>query len=342
MENYRNETEIFEKYNLSPFAQLSMNSRGREVREEECDIRTCYQKDRDRIIHSESFRKLKGKTQVFIVKYDSYRTRLTHTLEVSQISRTIARALKLNEDLVEAIALGHDLGHTCFGHSGEEILNQLTGRFRHNEQSLRVVEVLERNGKGLNLTFEVRDGILNHTGPGIPITLEGKLVKLVDRVTYLCHDIQDSLSVGILMKADIPKDIIKVLGDTHSHRVNTFVHDIIKETKEYLKKEEEIKIVQSGLISQKMDKLRTFMFKNVYNGELCTVEKEKATYIVEFLYKYFMNNPDQIPKVYGDYKNVEDLNRLIADFIAMCTDSYAIKLFQNRVIPFPENVNNSY
>ncbi|QUH26840.1 deoxyguanosinetriphosphate triphosphohydrolase [Serpentinicella alkaliphila] len=337
---YRKETETFEKYNLSPFAQLSEESKGRQVVEEECDIRTCYQKDRDRIIHSESFRKLKGKTQVYIIKYDSFRTRLTHTLEVSQIARTIARALKLNEDLVEAIALGHDLGHTCFGHSGEEVLNRLTGHFKHNEQSLRVIDVLEREGKGLNLTMEVRDGILNHTGEGIPFTLEGKLVKLIDRVTYLCHDIQDSISAGILRKDDIPRDILEVLGDTHSLRVNTFVHDIIKETKKQLEKEEDIIITQSHVVYEKMSKLREFMFKNVYNGELCTVEKEKATYIVEFLYKYFINYPNLLPELYLKSVNGENLNRVVTDFIAMCTDSYAIKLFQNKVIPFPENINS--
>jgi len=337
---YRKETEIFEKYYLSPYAQLSVESKGRLIPEEECDIRTCYQKDRDRIIHSESFRKLKGKTQVFIVTYDSFRTRLTHTFEVSQISRTIARALKLNEDLVEAIALGHDLGHTCFGHSGEEVLNKLTGNFKHNDQSLRVVDTLERNGLGLNLTQEVRDGILNHTGDGVPYTLEGKLVKLIDRVTYLCHDIQDSISAGILKKNDIPEDILQVLGDTHSKRVNTFVHDIIKETKVTLDSEMDINIVQSEIVTDKMNKLREFMFKNVYNGELCTIEKEKATYIVEFLYKYFIEKPNELPDMYIEFLKTESLTRVVSDFVAMSTDSYAIKLFQNKVIPFPENINS--
>ena len=201
-------TESYEEKYFSPYAQLSINTKGRAIEEEECIVRSPYQRDRDRIIHCEFFRKLMGKTQVFIVKNDTFRTRLTHTLEVSQISRTIARALRLNEDLVEAIALGHDLGHTCFGHSGEEVLEKITGCFKHNEQSLRVVEVLERDLRGLNLTFEVRDGILNHTGDGIPVTMEGKIVKIVDRITYLCHDIEDSINGNILKQGDIPKDII--------------------------------------------------------------------------------------------------------------------------------------
>lgn len=335
-ENSRKITEFFEETYLSKFAQLSKNTRGRSLQEQECPVRTSYQRDRDRIIHCEFFRKLKGKSQVFIVKSDIFRTRLTHTLEVGQISRTIARALKLNEDLVEAIALGHDLGHTCFGHNGEEVLDKIAGSFSHNEQSLRVVDYLERNGQGLNLTFEVRDGILNHTGKNTPITMEGKLVKIVDRITYLCHDIQDSINAGILKHYDIPKEILEILGETHSQRVNIFVKDIIEETLKQLKHRGEPKIYQSQILYETMMKLRTFMFKEVYNGDLCLKEKEKATYIVEFLFDYFMDNPQEMPFIYRETIKKQGLKRAVADYIASCTDDEAIKLFQSKVIPSPK------
>ncbi len=327
---------VFEKKHFSPYAQLSTDTRGRVIWEDNCLVRSPYQRDRDRIIHCGFFRKLKGKTQVFIVKEDTFRTRLTHTLEVSQIARTIARALGLNEDLVEAIALGHDLGHTCFGHSGEEILKQITGYFKHNEQSLRVVEKLERNGQGLNLTYEVRDGILNHTGTGIPITMEGKLVKVVDRITYLCHDIEDSINGKILCKDDIPKDILTILGKTHSKRVNTFVQDIINETRKMLQKGSEPQIYQSETLYNTMITLRTFMFERVYDGELCFREKEKATYIVEFLFQYFIKNPKKMPQLYQEIYQKEGSLRAVADYIAACTDDDAIKLFQHKVIPSPK------
>ncbi|AKL95724.1 deoxyguanosinetriphosphate triphosphohydrolase Dgt [Clostridium aceticum] len=332
----REYTEDFEETYLSSFAQLSKNTRGRNLKEEECDVRSPYQRDRDRIIHCESFRKLKGKTQVFIVQNDNFRTRLTHTLEVSQIARTIARALKLNEDLVEAIALGHDLGHTCFGHSGEEVLNRIAGSFKHNEQSLRIVEKLERDGKGLNLTFEVRDGILHHTGEGIPVTMEGKLVKLVDRITYLCHDIQDSIGAGILKKEDIPHSIVNVLGHAHSGRVNTFVKDIIEETTRQISAGSPPNIYQTETLEKTMLQLRSFMFETVYNGELCLREKEKATYIVEFLFHYFMEKPEKVVAIYDKTITQEDLRQNIVDYIASCTDYDAIKLFQTMVIPSPK------
>lgn len=335
-EMLREITEALEASQLSAFAQLSSQSRGRFQREEECDIRTVYQRDRDRIIHSKSFRALKEKTQVFIVKDDFFRTRLNHTLELSQIARTIARALKLNEDLVEAIALGHDLGHTCFGHSGEEVLHQITGHFKHNEQSLRVVDVLERNGQGLNLTMEVRDGILNHTGPDTPMTLEGKLVKVADRITYLCHDIQDSLSVGILKEEDIPPTFLKVLGNSHSERINTFVKDMIRETAKQLQEGNEPGIYQSKLIGDTMEELRNFMFRHVYYGELCVKEKEKAIFIVSSLYEYFMENPSEIPEDYQHLLEQEPLERVVTDLLASSTDSYAIQLFQKKYIPSPK------
>lgn len=334
--NLREITEAAEVSNLSAFAQLSKNTAGRSFKEEECDIRTAYQRDRDRIIHSKSFRVLKEKTQVFIVKDDSFRTRLSHTLELSQISRTIARALRLNEDLVEAIALGHDLGHTCFGHSGEEVLNQLTSHFKHNEQSLRLVEVLERDGKGLNLTQEVRDGILHHTGAEEPITLEGKLVRIADRITYLCHDIQDSIDAGILEKSTIPKEFLEVLGETQAERINIFVRDIIEETSKQLNYGNRPSIYQSPLIKELTLELRKFMFDRVYYGEICMREKEKASFIVSSLYQHFMTAPQNLPKEYIQRLEIDETKRVVADFIAGCTDTYAIKLFQSIFIPSPQ------
>ncbi|SDY42672.1 deoxyguanosinetriphosphate triphosphohydrolase [Tindallia californiensis] len=313
-------SEEYEKISLCQHAQVSMDTKGRKREEDECDIRTAYQRDRDRIIHCESFRKLKGKTQVFISHDENFRTRLTHTLELSQIARTIARALRLNEDLIEAIALGHDLGHTCFGHSGEEVLDRLTGHFAHNEQSLRVVDQLENGKKGLNLTFEVRDGILNHTGDGIPVTMEGKLVKITDRITYLCHDIQDSLVVGILSEGDIPERFNQILGTSHSKRVNAFVQDMITETARRLKMGDEAQVYQSDKMKTMMMDLRSFMFQKVYNGDVCMKEKEKATLIVEHLYHYYRQT----------YSAAES-----ADRIAGCTDQFAINLYKELVIPQP-------
>ncbi|ABR49140.1 putative deoxyguanosinetriphosphate triphosphohydrolase [Alkaliphilus metalliredigens QYMF] len=326
-------TEALEVSYLAPVAQKSKESKGRRIPETECDIRTIYQRDRDRIIHSKSFRKLKGKTQVFIVKNDLMRTRLTHTLEVSQIARTIGRALRINEDLIEAIAMGHDLGHTCFGHCGEEVLHQLTGHFKHNEQSLRVVDQLERNGKGLNLTLEVRDGILNHTGPNAPITLEGKLVKIVDRLTYLCHDIQDSIDAGILSIDELPKDTCRILGTRHSDRINTFVVDMINETQKKLQEGGEVRVYQSDLVKQAMIELRTFMFERIYRGEISLIEKKKAKLIVELLYQHFSENPEKLPEEYRNLIKKEGLMRAVADYIAGCTDFYAIQLFEKIFLP---------
>ncbi len=316
----RNVSQEHESNRLSSDAQLSIKTKGRKKDEAECDVRTPYQRDRDRIIHCESFRKLKGKTQVFISHFENFRTRLTHTLELSQIARTIARALRLNEDLIEAIALGHDLGHTCFGHSGEEVLDALSGHFAHNEQSLRVVDYLESNGKGLNLTFEVRDGILNHTGDGIPVTMEGKLVKIADRITYLCHDIQDSLAVGILSADQIPDQFNRILGTSHSQRVNAFVQDMIMETATQLEKGEAPMIYQSEAMAEMMLDLRCFMFKKVYNGAVCMREKEKASLIVEYLFRH-----------YRQYLSEQEAT----DKIAGCTDQFAINLFKELVIPQP-------
>ena len=316
----RDVSQEHESNRLSFNAQLSIKTKGRKKEESECAVRTPYQRDRDRIIHCESFRKLKGKTQVFISHYENFRTRLTHTLELSQIARTIARALRLNEDLIEAIALGHDLGHTCFGHSGEEVLDDLSGHFSHNEQSLRVVDHLESHGKGLNLTFEVRDGILNHTGAGIPVTMEGKLVKIADRITYLCHDIQDSLAVGILSANEIPDQFNRTLGTSHSQRVNTFVQDMIMETAIQLEKGEAPMIYQSEEMTEMMLDLRAFMFQKVYNGTVCMKEKEKAAMIVEHLFWHYRNSLTE---------------QETTDKIAGCTDQFAINLFKELVIPQP-------
>ena len=339
--NIRQESEAIEKKILSPYAMHSIDSKGRKREVAPCEIRTIFQRDRDRIIHSKSFRKLKEKTQVFIVKDDFFRTRLTHALEVSQISRTVARALRLNEDLVEAISLGHDLGHTCFGHSGEETLNQITGHFKHNEQSLRVVEKLEKQRQGLNLSYEVRDGILNHTGREYCKTLEGNVVKIVDRITYLCHDIQDSISVGVLKESEIPKDLLNYLGNTHSERVNTLTKDLIFETRTVLEnpnieRQEKIKTYQSEEAKMMMAKLRSFMFSRVYKGDFCSKERQKAHYIIEFLYSYFLNHSYELPQKYRSIAEEEGLERGITDFIAGCTDGYVIKIFKEKFIPTPK------
>ncbi|MDN5344878.1 MAG: dGTPase, partial [Clostridia bacterium] len=267
----RVEAEQREVAILSPRASLSSRTRGREIPEEPCPIRTEYQRDRDRIIHCKAFRRLKHKTQVFIApEGDHYRTRLTHTLEVAQVSRTIARALRLNEDLAEAIALGHDLGHTPFGHSGEEALNEVVpGGFKHNQQSLRVVEVLE-GGRGLNLTWEVRDGIAHHTGPVKPSTLEGQIICYADRVAYINHDIDDALRAGIITQGQLPEACLKVLGHSHRQRIDTMVTDIIRYSWE------QGCIAMSPAVQQATDALRDFLFKNVYIGSLAKVEEGKA------------------------------------------------------------------
>lgn len=336
----RENIEIREDNNISIYGTKSRDTKGRILVENKCDFRTEFQRDRDRIIHSKSFRKLKDKTQVFIAKDDFFRTRLTHALEVSQVSRTIARALNLNEDLVEAISLGHDLGHTCFGHSGEEVLNKIIGNFKHNHQSLRVVEKLENKRKGLNLTFEVRDGILNHTGNKMCETLEGNIVKISDTITYLCHDIQDSINVGVLSLDDIPKNIIDFLGVNHSQRVNTFVMDIILETEKHIQnknieKSKKVLAIQSEKAYNVMMDLRNYMFNHVYKGNFCRKEREKAEYIITFLFEYYKKNIQELPDKYLDIVKEEGVLRGITDFIAGCTDQYAINLFKEKFIPSP-------
>lgn len=326
-------TEKMEKQNLSKYAALSMNTRGRRICETKCDIRTDYQRDRDRILHSKAFRRLKHKTQVFISpEGDHYRTRLTHTLEVSQIARTIARALRLNEDLTEAIALGHDLGHTPFGHTGENVLNEIhPGGFKHNEQSLRVVDTLE-GGKGLNLTYEVRDGILKHTGGTGSETLEGRIVSFSDRIAYINHDIDDAIRGGILEVSSIPEECTKILGYTHNKRINTMITDIITES---MDKDE---ICMSSIVSRATNELRKFMFDNVYIGSSAKAEENKAKYIIKGLYEYYIQNPEEIPIDNIDKNNNSDMERLICDYIAGMSDGFAINMFTKLFIPSPWHV----
>lgn len=327
---FRKELEELEEMLLSPLAAKSKNSRGRERFEEPCDVRTAFQRDRDRIIHSKSFRRLKHKTQVFIApEGDHYRTRLTHTLEVSQVARTAARALRLNEDLTEAIALGHDLGHTPFGHAGEETLAELIpGGFKHNEQSLRVVDHLE--GKdGLNLTWEVRDGILHHTGPGAPSTLEGQLVKICDRMAYINHDIDDSLRGGIIKPEQLPPEEMAYLGATGSERLNTMIRDLIENSWG------KPRITISKNLAEVMDNLRNFLFKNVYIGSAAKQEEQKVKFMIKMLYSYWMEKPQELPSEIQGQILKYGLERSICDYIAGMTDQYIIKVFQELFVPKP-------
>ena len=326
-------TENLEKQNFSKHAALSMNTRGRLVEESKCDIRTDYQRDRDRILHSKAFRRLKHKTQVFISpEGDHYRTRLTHTLEVSQIARTIARALRLNEDLTEAIALGHDLGHTPFGHAGEKVLNEIhPGGFKHNEQSLRVVDILE-DGKGLNLTYEVRDGILKHTGSSEPETLEGKIVSFSDRIAYINHDIDDALRGGILETSSIPVKCMEVLGYTHNQRINKMINDIITESMD------RTDILMSTEVKQATDELRRFMFEKVYIGSAAKIEEKKAKNIIKGLYEYYIQYPEEITVGSSTKNENTNIERLVCDYIAGMSDRFAINMFTELFIPSPWKV----
>lgn len=327
----RQRAEELERKFLSSRACLSSASRGREKPEEECSVRTAFQRDRDRIIHSKSFRRLKHKTQVFIIpEGDHYRTRLTHTLEVAQIARTVARALMLNEDLTEAVALGHDLGHTPFGHAGEKALNQVfEPGFKHNEQSLRVVDLLE-GGRGLNLTWEVRDGILNHTGPVRPATLEGQIVKIADRVAYINHDIDDAIRGGVLTVEQIPGECLKVLGREHRDRINTMVLDLIKTNWN----DPDI-IKMSPEIQEATDKLRDFMFQNVYIGSEAKREESKACYVVQRIYRHFLEHPETLPAEYLQRVDSESMERVVCDYIAGMTDRFAIRIYQQYFLPLP-------
>lgn len=327
----REQLEQREREYLSPYASMSADSKGRDFKEEECDIRPVYQRDRDRILHSQSFRRLKDKTQVFLTpEGDHYRTRLTHTLEVSQNARTIAKALKLNEDLVEAIALGHDLGHTPFGHAGERALDRVSEcGFKHNEQSVRVVEILEKENNGLNLTYEVRDGILNHQTKSIPNTLEGKIVRFSDKIAYIHHDMDDAIKGKILCEDDIPKELRNTLGNTTTKRFDRFIHDIITNSQGIND------IRMSDEIQQAMFDIRKFMFENVYLNPVVKHEEGKAERLVESLYHYFMDHSDKLPDKYKSLMNDrgDSLDRVVCDYVSAMSDKYAIATFQSIFMP---------
>ena len=327
----REQLELREIEYLSPYATLSKDSRGRERAEEECDIRPVFQRDRDRILHSKAFRRLKQKTQVFLLpKGDHYRTRLTHTLEVSQNARTIAKALRLNEDLVEAIALGHNLGHTPFGHAGERALDEVCPLgFQHNEQSVRVVKRLEKQGEGLNLTWEVRDGILNHKSAGTPHTLEGQIVRLSDKIAYINHDIDDAIRGGVLKEEDIPKTYREILGNSTRVRLDTMIHNVI------INSMDQPEIRMSPEVEQATMALRAFMFENVYKNPVAKGEEEKAINMVTNLYEYYWKHirllPDQFLEMLEEEGGTPE--RIVCDYIAGMTDTYAIKKFEEYFIP---------
>ncbi len=326
----REMAELREETFFSPYASFSKYTKGREREEAPCDIRTVYQRDRDRIIHAKSFRRLKHKTQVFISPQgDHYRTRLTHTLEVAQIARTIARALCLNEDLAEAIALGHDLGHTPFGHTGEEALNEICPLgFAHYKQSVRVVEILEKKGKGLNLTWEVRDGILNHRTVGHPSTLEGKIVRLSDKIAYINHDIDDAERAGILMESEIPIRYREILGFTIRERLNSIIHDIVRNS------ENQPDIIMSPAMEQAMKELRVFMFEHVYRNPRAKQEEKKAKNMIQALYQYYFQNPREMPVEYLRLvERGEKIEQVICDYISGMTDQYSMDKFSELYIP---------
>lgn len=327
----RESTEQWESQWLSPYASLSRNSRGREKEEPECDIRPVYQRDRDRILHCKSFRRLKHKTQVFLTPQgDHYRTRLTHTLEVAQTARTIARALRLNEDLTEAIALGHDLGHTPFGHAGERALNQVCSEgFAHHQQSVRIVERLEKGGKGLNLTWEVRDGISNHQMSGKPSTLEGKIVRYSDKIAYINHDVDDAIRAGVIRENEIPRTYTDILGHSTRERLNTMIHDIVNNSLEKpdIRMSEDVEFAFRGM--------RKYMFENVYTNPKAKGEEEKAENILKELFRYYIDHPERLSNEYIErmWQTGETQERSVCDYIAGMTDQYAIAKFQEFFVP---------
>ncbi len=327
----RESMEQLEEQYLSPYAALSKNTRGRDKPERLCDIRPEYQRDRDRILHSKSFRRLKHKTQVFLApEGDHYRTRLTHTLEVAQIARTIARSLYMNESLAEAIALGHDLGHTPFGHSGEEILNKLCSHgFSHSRQSVRLVEVLEKDGQGLNLTWEVRDGILNHGLSAKPSTLEGHIVRLSDKIAYINHDIDDAIRARIFKEEDLPGEYTDILGHSVRERLNTMIRDIIANS------QGKPAIVMSPPMEKAMKDLRAWMFNTVYSNSIAKAEEGRAQRMIQFLYEYYMEHVEILP---GEYlwlmeERGETKERVVCDYIAGMSDRFAIDMFEELFVP---------
>jgi dGTPase len=324
----RERTEEVERSTLSPHATLAIASKGRERPEEPDDLRTCFQRDRDRIVHCKAFRRLKHKTQVFLApEGDHYRVRLTHTLEVTQIARTVARALRLNEDLTEAIALGHDLGHTPFGHLGEEALTPFLERpFRHSEQSLRVVDHLERDGAGLNLSWEVRDGIVNHTwSMPQPATPEAQIVRYADRIAYVNHDVDDALRAGVLAEDDLPAEPLRVLGASHGERINTLVRDLVAASGDGPA------VQLSSTAFDALDGLRDFMFERVYLREEARTEQDKAVLMVRTLFRHYLEHPDELPEEY--HRAPGDVPTRIADYIAGMTDRYALRTYERLFLP---------
>ena len=334
--NVRESLESLEEQTLSPYASFSSRTRGRDHAEPLCDIRPEYQRDRDRILHCKAFRRLKHKTQVFLApEGDHYRTRLTHTLEVSQIARTIAKSLRLNESLTEAIALGHDLGHTPFGHSGERALNEVCPcGFAHYEQSVRVVELLEKKGEGLNLTWEVRDGILNHRTSGTPHTLEGKIVRYCDKIAYINHDIDDAERAGILKEEDIPLGFRQVMGYSTRERLNTLIHDVIRNSMGIND------IVMSPHMETTMQELRKFMFANVYYNPVAKHEEGRAMGLLQTLYEYYEKHVDEMPEEYLMLieEKGEQKERVVCDYISGMTDQYSIQKFTELFVPKSWNV----
>ena len=325
----REQLEELERANLAGFACLAAESRGREIPDEPCSVRTCFQRDVDRIVHCKAFRRLKHKTQVFLQpEGDHYCTRMTHTLEVMRIARTIARGLRLNEDLAEAIAMGHDLGHTPFGHAGERLLNQIMpGGFRHYEQSLRVVERLENNGAGLNLTWEVRDGILRHTVDPLAATLEGQAVRLAGHIAYINHDIDDALRGGIIYQMDIPLALLQQLGFSHGQRINTLVADAISESADGAR------VRLSPARKEALDALREFMFEAVYHNPVAKGEEARAQGMLAQLFHYYLEHLDKLPDDFYAVAQAEGPERAVCDYIAGMTDKFAVEQYQDAFIP---------
>ncbi len=325
----REEREEIERLSLSPRACFARGAGERKRPEEADPLRTCFQRDLDRIVHSKAFRRLKHKTQVFLQpEGDHYRTRMTHTIEVARIARTISRALRLNEDLTEAIAFGHDLGHTPFGHAGERALNAICPQgFRHNEQSLRVVEILEKDGRGLNLTREVRDGILCHSGPQMPATLEGAVVRLSDRIAYVNHDVDDAVRAGILAEEDIPGEITAVTGDGYSTRINSVITDVVRESRAL----DEIRM--SATMYFVMETFRDFLFERVYKNPVAKGEETKVEGILSLVYDYYMKAPEKLPEDYRALLAVWPPERVVCDYIAGMSDTYLIFTINNLFIP---------
>ncbi|MBQ6818569.1 MAG: deoxyguanosinetriphosphate triphosphohydrolase [Clostridia bacterium] len=327
MPNVRETIQQAEDFLIGPYGVKSRDSAGRMTPEADDPLRTCFQRDRDRILHCNAFRRLKYKTQVFLSpERDHYRTRLTHTLEVSQIARTISRSLRLNEDLTEAIALGHDLGHTPFGHAGERALTGCFPEgFRHNEQSVRVVQVLEKNGKGLNLTREVIDGIVNHTS-GVATTLEGRVVRLSDRIAYINHDIDDAIRARVLAEEDIPLAIRNQLGGGRTQRINTLVHSVVEHSTDDILMEQEV--------NEAFEELHDFMFRMVYRNPVAKGQEGKAVKMVQQLYYYFVENPEHLPAEYQRVLEQDGVRRAACDYIAGMTDRYAVDMYTELFIPY--------